>query len=261
MIEYSNFKFGQVTDETLKKEIYRLRYEVYALEFGFENPSEFPNKLEIDLYDKHSIHFAAVNEFQEVIGTVRMIMHSIDGFPVEKAAEIIRFDDKPEMKYITEVSRLAVSKKLRRRPEDGIHGVESYIKKSEGGVLNDDDEKRKEEEKNSRRQRPVIILGLYRAVYQKCRELGITHMYIITEEKLFHALNKFGFVFRQVGDAVEYHGRRIPSATSWYEIEKYMLKHKPEILGFLLYHLDDNLVPDHLRAFKKQIDENLSNLM
>lgn len=257
MIEYYNFRFGEVSDdEEAKKQIYRLRYEVYALEFGFENPYDFPDKLEIDQYDKRSIHFAATNEFDEVIGTVRMIMNPEDGFPAEKAAELTGFDDRPERICMTEVSRLAVSKLLRRRPEDGIHGVESYITKSQGGILEDDEEKRKEVEKENRRKRPVIILGLYRAVYQKCRELGITHMLIITEEKLFHALNKFGFVFKQVGDPVEYHGRRIPSAASWESIERYMLKNKPEILEFLLYKLDDNLVPDHLKSFKEKIGKN-----
>ena len=43
---------------------------------------------------------------------------------------------------------------------------------------------------------------------------------------------------------------------SWESIERYMLKNKPEILGFLLYQLDDTLVPDHLKSFKEKIEKN-----
>jgi N-acyl amino acid synthase of PEP-CTERM/exosortase system len=233
MFEYGKFKFLEASTEELKKQIYRLRYEVYALEFGFEKPRDFPDKLEKDIYDDYSVHFAALNPYDEVIGTARMILNSEKGFPVEHASEITNFKNKPAPKYITEVSRLAVSKTMRRRPEDGIHGVESYIPKSQGGVS---DIPNKKNPKIEKRQKPVIILGLYKAVYQKCKELGITHMYMITEEKLFHALYKFGFIFTQVGPAVEYHGQRTPYATSWQTIEKHMYTHHPDLLNFLTFN-------------------------
>lgn len=114
MFEYGNSRFKEVDSDDLPRQIFRLRYEVYSLEFGFENPYDFPNKLETDEYD-------------EVIGAVRMILDSEKGFPVEHASEITGFKAKPAPKHITEVSRLAVSKTMRRRPEDGLHGVASYI--------------------------------------------------------------------------------------------------------------------------------------
>lgn len=240
MFEYGKFKFIEASAQELKNQIFRLRYEVYALEFGFENPYDFPDKLEQDEYDAHSIHFAALNEYDEVIGTVRMILDSEKGFPVEQASEITDFKDKPAPKYITEVSRLAVSKSMRRRPEDGMHGVESYITKSQGGVS---DVPNKNNPAIEKRQKPVIILGLYKTVYLKCKELGITHMYMITEDKLFHALYKFGFVFTQVGKPVEYHGKRTPYATSWDTIERHMNKHHKDLLDFLLFGIDEKYHP------------------
>ncbi len=236
MLKYDRFTFGEAKPEALDK-IYRLRYEVYALEFGFENPDDFPNKLEKDIYDPHSIHFVSMNEDDEVIGTVRMIMNSDKGFPIEHASEITNFPDKPAPEKITEISRLAVAKILRRRPEDGIYGVESYLPQSQGGVAD------KEHHANEKRKRPAIILGLYRAVYHKCKELGITHMYMITEDKLFHALYKFGFVFSQIGEPVEYHGKRTPYATSWRTIEEYMYKYHKELLQFLMIDLDKKYHP------------------
>lgn len=238
---YGKFRFLEATTEEQKKSVYRLRYEVYALEFGFEDPYDFPDKLEKDPYDPYSVHFIALNEDDDIIGTVRMILNSEKGFPVEHASEINDFDDRPSPEMITEISRLAVSKKLRRRREDGMHGVESYIPTSQGGVS--DIPSKGDESFKEKRQRPAIILGLYRAVYHKCKELGITHMYMITEDKLFHALYKFGFIFRKVGNPVEYHGKRTPYATSWQTIEKHMNKEHPELLEFLLFKLDNKYHP------------------
>jgi N-acyl amino acid synthase of PEP-CTERM/exosortase system len=134
MFEYGRFKFMQADSENLKQNIFLLRHEVYALEFGFENPHDFPDKFEKVGYYQHSVHFAALNVDDDVIGTVRMILDSPRGFPVDHAATITGFPDKPESRFITEISRLAVSKKLRRWPEDGMHGVESYIPQSQGKV-------------------------------------------------------------------------------------------------------------------------------
>jgi N-acyl amino acid synthase of PEP-CTERM/exosortase system len=241
-LEYGKFRFGEVTTEEQRKKIYRLRYEVYAMEFGFENPYDFPDKLERDDYDAHSVHFIALNEDDDIVGTVRMILNSEKGFPIEHAAKITRFKGKPEPDKITEISRLAVAKTLRRRSEDGEHGIEGYIPQSQGGTS---DKKTKFQDK---RQRPAIILGLYRAVYHKCKELGLTHMYMITDEKLFHALKKFGFIFFDVGDPVEYHGKRIPYATSWSTIEKYMHANQMiELLDFLMFNLDQKHHPSFIR--------------
>ncbi len=241
--DYGKFRFKEVDSDDLQREVFRLRYEVYALEFGFENPYDFPNKLEKDEFDDHSAHFVALNQNDEVIGTVRMILDSPKGFPVEHASEITDFKDKPAPRHITEVSRLAVSKTMRRRPEDGIHGIESYLPKSQGGVA---DIPNKNNPAIEKRQKPVIILGLYKTVYLKCKDLDISHMYMITEDKLFHALYKFGFVFTQVGAPVEYHGKRTPYATSWDTIERHMHQHHPDLLEFLVFGLDAQYRPKFL---------------
>lgn len=237
MFEYGKFRFKEVDSDDLRNNIFRLRYEVYALEFGFENPFDFPDKLERDKFDAHSVHFVALNKYDEVIGTVRMILNSEKGFPVEHASKITEFHDKPESEYITEVSRLAVSRSLRRRPEDCMYGVESYIPQSQGGVSDRTDRT------DEKREKPVIILGLYKLVYLKCKELGITHMYMITEAKLFHALYKFGFVLSKVGEPVEYHGKRTPYAASWDTIEKHMHGNHRDLLDFLLFGLDSKYHP------------------
>ena len=38
-----------VSDE-LKKEVYKLRYQVYCIEAGFEDPEQYPDKMEFDAW-------------------------------------------------------------------------------------------------------------------------------------------------------------------------------------------------------------------
>lgn len=229
MFSYGKFKFLEASTRQLKEQAYRLRYEVYAIECGFENPGDFPDKLEQDEYDPCAVHFVAVNEYDEVMGTIRLILENKKGFPVDHAADTSGFKDRPRDRCLAEVSRLAVSKNMRRRSEDGLYGVETYLDMSQGGVF-DAPYKRRGSEK---RQKPMVILGLYKAVYLKCRDLGITHMIMITEDKLFHALCRFGFIFHQIGPSVEYHGTRTPYGTSWDTIERHMSEKHEDILKFL----------------------------
>src|SRR5437867_11213315 len=81
--ESGKFRFIHVESEDLKRAIYRLRYQIYVEEFGFERPEDHPNGLEIDQYDQYSIYVAALNAADEVIGTVRLVLHSAHGFPIE----------------------------------------------------------------------------------------------------------------------------------------------------------------------------------
>ena len=41
------FEIVPATTEALKTEVYRLRYQVYCLETGFENPADFPRRTRI----------------------------------------------------------------------------------------------------------------------------------------------------------------------------------------------------------------------
>jgi N-acyl amino acid synthase of PEP-CTERM/exosortase system len=229
MFTIGKFNFVQADSEDLKKAIYRLRYKVYVEEFGFEKAEDHPEGYEIDEYDSHSIHFAALNENQEVIGTIRMILHSGKGFPIERAAKISFIGERPAPDKIIEISRLAVSKDYRRRLVDGFFGVEFYLTKSTGGIL---PENTPLSEKHQRRKRPVIILGLYRSVYQKTKKTGITHWYMLTEKVLWYALKRFGWLFYQVGDPVNYHGKRIPYLGILKDIDTNLMREKPDLYKF-----------------------------
>jgi N-acyl amino acid synthase of PEP-CTERM/exosortase system len=225
------FRFVQAESEALKRVIYHLRYQIYVEECGFERPEDHPDGLEMDEYDAHSLHFAALDATANVIGTVRIILASDKGFPIERAAQMHFPGEKPSPQYIGEVSRLAVARSYRRRTGDGLYGVRTYLRESEGGVLPDDSAMRVQHE---RRKWPVIVLGLYAMVYHAVKRLGLTHLYMITEEELGRTLNKYGFLFHQVGDPVKYHGIRIPYLANVAESEQHLKRTNPDLMRLFL---------------------------
>ncbi|MFP4037801.1 MAG: PEP-CTERM/exosortase system-associated acyltransferase, partial [Desulfobacteraceae bacterium] len=165
MFTLGKFAFTRAESEDLKKETYRLRYNIYVEEFGFEKPEDHPGGLETDDYEDASIHFAALYQ-DKVIGTIRLILDSKKGFPIEHAVRTTFVGEKPPSSKIGEVSRLAVSREFRRRREDGQYGIESYLRQSEGGNLPDFNHP---DSKQSQRRHPFIVLGLFLMVYQECK--------------------------------------------------------------------------------------------
>jgi N-acyl amino acid synthase of PEP-CTERM/exosortase system len=43
--------------DALKNEVYKLRYQVYCIETGFEKPELYPDGIEFDEYDSQSFHY------------------------------------------------------------------------------------------------------------------------------------------------------------------------------------------------------------
>jgi len=221
--------FVIANSHNLKNAIYQLRYKTYVEELGFEKAEDHLDGYEIDEYDSHSIHFAALNENQEVIGTLRMILNSEKGFPLERAAKTTFIGERPASDKIIEISRLVVSKDPVGLKEYGFHGMKSYP------------DRRKQErlvnivpipEGYQKRKRALIALGLYRLLYQTTKKMGITHWYMISEKKMSCALKKVGLLFHQIGEPVNYHGIRVPYLGILKNIDQYLRSHVPHLFNF-----------------------------
>jgi N-acyl amino acid synthase of PEP-CTERM/exosortase system len=217
-------RFVEAVSDEIKEAIYRLRYRIYVEECGFERREDHPHGVEMDEYDRHAIHFAALNDIDEVIGTVRMVMHSEKGFPIEKATKMRFLGKKPPPHRIAEVSRLALLPAYRRRADHDPYNAEFYFRQSPYP----------EEEATLvqcvKIKRSVVVLSLVGLVYEMSKRLGVTHLYMITERKLWYMLNRHGFLFHQIGEPVEYHGLRIPYLGIISEMEDYLLYTNPELL-------------------------------
>ncbi len=127
MLEFNYQKVG--LDDSRLTDLYRLRYQVYCDECGFEKPEDHPNGLETDEFDEVSSHFCAFNrDTREIIGTARIILPSEKAFPIEKHFSIDRKTVAAiDHNKIGEISRLAISKDFRRRVIDNAIYAENQV--------------------------------------------------------------------------------------------------------------------------------------
>ncbi len=245
-----SFTVSIVTDEKELKQVYRLRYKVYCDEWEFENPDKHPNGIEVDEFDKHAVHFAVRDDSQKTVGTVRMILNSEEGFPIEKYCEIDTGNSEIPKENIAEISRLAISRVYRRRSEDkylygpdeerriigGFDRPYNYAENRTHYRRTDDKYKSKPGNPRSRnihsserRSRHELVTCLYKAVYHESKRRKLTHWYAVMTKGLIILLNRFAFKFHAIGDPVDYHGIRTAYMGDILKIEEEVLAQKPEI--------------------------------
>src|SRR5262249_25539974 len=134
--------------------IHRLRYQVYCLERRFLDVRAYPECREADRYDDHAVHLAATDVSGEVAATLRLVLDSPLGFPVEDRGVKLcpEFDALPRGRT-GEVSRLIVAPEHRRT--------------SAG---------------------PLLLFGLFRLLYLESRKLGLHGLIAAMEEGLCRLL-------------------------------------------------------------------------
>lgn len=234
----TQFHFMTVESEEMKKEIYRLRYQVYVEECAFESPEDHPEGLETDAYESSSLHLGAYDDTGKLAGACRIVLPSAQGLPIEHATAL--YDEKggPPQETTAEISRMVVSRAYRRRIEDGLYGLETYRQIPLEQQFSLESITNQNINHLEKRRRPVIILGLFCLIYRLSKEIGITHLYMITEKRLWYMLQRYHLPFFQVGSPVEYHGIRIPYLASIKEIEAQLQRKNPLFFRMLMETLE-----------------------
>lgn len=180
-------------DEQKLKQAFRFRYHIFCIEKKFYNRKSYNTHLETDIFDAHSLHFAAFDPRDNIIGYVRLVCFSENGYPMQ---EICPYTIDRAQKYTgchtAEISRLAISADYRTFFEAGRNG-----NKEAGSLLS-----------NPSRlcQAPKIQAGLYRLMYFACRKLKITHLFAVMEKSLYQCLYSFSIRFEPLGAEFENHG-------------------------------------------------------
>lgn len=211
------FHFRKVVDQTELEEVFRLRYKVYCDEWGFEKPEDHPGGLEFDSFDSSSKHFVSLDESWQIIGTVRIILNSEKGFPIEKHCKIDSDLAGLHRDKIGEISRLAVSKRFRKRVEDRfIYDGTPELIQQQAAV-------------HERRRRHEIVTGLYKCVYIESKKIGLTHWYAVMAKGLYILLKRLGILFEPIGPEIYYHGLRTPYLGSIATIENEVSRLNPEL--------------------------------
>ncbi len=212
--------------------IFHLRYQVYAHECGFINPADYVDQREVDKYDAQSVHFAAINQDDDVVGTMRIILPGEYPLPIQTHCPDIQIDQDPREQLpqiqFGEISRLVISKHLRRRKNDGQY-YEPQIE--------DKEVENASGEKFLRRSKPMAF-GLYREMYQESKRLGITHWYTLMEKSLWLLLRIHGFTFECIGETVDVYGPVNPYIGKVESIELEIQRKFPQFYEYLLQEQD-----------------------
>jgi len=220
----TRFQFRKIAhDDPFINEVYRLRYKVYCDEWGFEKPEDHPGGLEIDDYDRHSLHMGAFcRDSGRLIGTIRLILNSELGFPIEKHCTFTTDLSSLNRDTIAEISRLAVSKEFRKRAVDGLIYNDGHMAPEQRAVTRDVEEKRKHEFH--------IIMGLYLCMYLESRHMGLTHWFAVMAKGLRILLKRMKIRFSPIGPEVDYHGLRVPYLGAIDDIVKGVSTNQVELL-------------------------------
>lgn len=219
------------TSESLSEAL-ALRYQVYCLERGFEDPARNPDGHERDEFDQRSVHAIVRHRSSGgCIAAVRLVLSSPSApsslFPVEAACgdqfyagvwERVRAIPRARL---GEISRFAVSKQFRRRHTEAnyIEGISPHVPYFDAGhpIM------------NHRRVMPYVTLGLFAAVIRLSLRHGVTHWFAVMEPTLLRLLRTFGIHFPAIGPVVEYHGRRQPTLAVGTEVANRARHERPDV--------------------------------
>lgn len=192
----SVFSVRQATTSKDLQKVFSLRYQVYCLERGFESPEDCLGAMETDEYDSQAIHFLAVTSDDIPLGTVRLVLDSAIGFPLEKHC-LLTQDLSSVRAKSAEISRLAISKVFRSRDQ--------------------------------LRQKCSLLQGLLRVMYLASVERGLEYWPVAMERSLFILLKRMGMIFKPIGEETDYHGLRTPYLGCIAEIESTVALRRPDL--------------------------------
>jgi N-acyl amino acid synthase of PEP-CTERM/exosortase system len=174
---------------------YRIRYQVYCLEKGFEPPEKFTNAMEIDDYDQDAVHFIVkCLRTGEWIGAFRILIDQPSKLPMSKMVVLDQNEQVRGESHIAEFSRLAIL-----RPFQNLQG------KDRQDLAADE---------------PEVLEHMVLAGFQYARHQGLNKIVYICKRSLARVLGKFGIKTIGIGSAILHRGVRYPYMTELEFLDK-----------------------------------------
>jgi N-acyl amino acid synthase of PEP-CTERM/exosortase system len=176
----------------------QLRYQVYCIEYNFLSAEDYPDGVETDEYDDNAAHFYAFDQADDLAGYVRLVLPNEQAeFPFQRHCGLSAGTQLPLGHHAAEISRLMVRGDYRRRHSDKLSGVTAQ---QNAAAFSGD----------RRHQSPLILLNLYRQMYQYSLQQGIRYWYAAMERPLARSLSRLGFGFLPIGPDTDYYGPVTP---------------------------------------------------
>jgi N-acyl amino acid synthase of PEP-CTERM/exosortase system len=208
----------------LLEESYQLRYQVYCLERKFLAASAYPNRLEVDEFDRDSVHVGVIDGNGNLAGTARIVRGGNPGLPLFRHCTLfphVTTFDQPE-NHVVEVSRVSISRYYARRrgdpPFDAAVGAINDVGVAAARLR----------QRVQHRAQPFITL--VKAIITGCKSMGATHFIGATDAALHRWLVHYGLPYRIAGSEVDYYGRVAPYILSLAELDQVVLSRRFAVL-------------------------------
>lgn len=188
-----------------KRVHYKIRYQVYCIEAGYEDSRAFAGGEEKDEWDEHSVHFLVRSKHTgQWIAAMRLILPDDKGrHPVFQFCDIDNsIADRTAGSTSGEISRLCIVDSFRRRLPPGRTEAEPFHLASSAHSAH--------AQLRERCKEPLIVLGLFRAAAQYSREHGIPYWYFLTTSALARMLKRMHINMSKVGASCVHNGERHP---------------------------------------------------
>ena len=143
--QMSGYSFLSAESREDLEKVWRLRYQVYCVELGFEPTNK--SGLEHDKYDEYAINFLAVDENNRAVGTIRLVHNNPIGFPMDSDFPLTAYMKTHGISRALEIGRFAINKSVRR---------DAHI---------------------------TIALGLFKCLYDYCCETKTYDIFAVTNPK------------------------------------------------------------------------------
>jgi len=191
--------------DELKYEVYKLRYQVFCIENEIFNSEHYPDGLEYDDFDQHSIHYLIRHrKSRGYAATVRLILPDAkkpeNTFPIEQYCKIDNFAVMQPInrKHLGEVSRFCVSEAFKRRKNESHTLAAISPCRQDYFALNE------------RRTFPLISLSLMACFIKASYENDIHYLFASMEPSFLRFVSPLGINLIKIGPLVNYHGDRWP---------------------------------------------------
>jgi N-acyl amino acid synthase of PEP-CTERM/exosortase system len=188
-------------ESSLLEQSHRLRYQVYCVERGFLPAHEYPDQLERDDFDTHSVHVGVVDSYGELAATARLVLPNRGVLPLFQHCALFPTEGtvNDESNMVVEVSRVSVSRGYDRRRLWANGPDNRWLRTAEP------------------------FLTLLKAVVCSARHVGATHLIGATDAALHRRLVRLGFPYRVAGPTVDYYGPVAPHLMSLAELDDVIL--------------------------------------
>lgn len=206
---WHTFEVVPARSDRLKRAVFNLRYNLYCEHNKFLDKDDYPDKMEIDMFDEEATHFALIyKRTGKVVGTIRVLvpdpMRPLTSFETQKYCDHPMLQIENRVMGTCEISRFCMDPYFLRREEDG-NLLPAYHEQE----WNNEGNKRSAMP-FLRRRIPYAPLGLFMAAFEVALDHDLTNCITFIEPDHLESLDRLGFDFRVLGPRINVHGEQQP---------------------------------------------------